>query len=211
MSSEPVNRPERVIAYIDGFNLYFGLRSKRWAKYYWLDICALCESLLIPGQTLAATKYFTSRISGPKDKQARQTKFLDAIQANGTLSVFYGKYQTNEQRCRTCGNVARIPQEKMTDVNIATEMLVDAFSGSMDTALLVSADSDLVGPVRAVRRLFAAKRVVACFPPGRSSKALKQAASAWITIGRDSLSASQMPKTVRLQSGYLIERPDEWE
>lgn len=25
----------RVIAYIDGFNLYFGLKSKGWKRYYW--------------------------------------------------------------------------------------------------------------------------------------------------------------------------------
>ena len=29
---------ERVIAYIDGFNLYFGLKSKGWKRYYWRDL-----------------------------------------------------------------------------------------------------------------------------------------------------------------------------
>ena len=28
---------ERVISYIDGFNLYFGLRSKGWRRFYWLS------------------------------------------------------------------------------------------------------------------------------------------------------------------------------
>ena len=32
---------ERVIAYVDGFNLYFGLKSKGWQRYYWLDVPAL--------------------------------------------------------------------------------------------------------------------------------------------------------------------------
>ena len=32
---------ERVNAYIDGFNLYFGLKSKGWRRYYWLDLRAL--------------------------------------------------------------------------------------------------------------------------------------------------------------------------
>ena len=39
----------------------------------------------------------------------------------------------------------------MTDVNIATAMLTDAYRDRFDTALLVSADSDLVPPVRAAR------------------------------------------------------------
>ena len=29
-----------VICDIDGFNLYHGLRSKGWKKYYWLDLWA---------------------------------------------------------------------------------------------------------------------------------------------------------------------------
>ena len=29
---------DRVIVYVDGFNLYYGLRSKGWKRFYWLDI-----------------------------------------------------------------------------------------------------------------------------------------------------------------------------
>jgi hypothetical protein len=35
---------ERVIAYVDGFNLYFGLKSKGWQRYFWLNIPALAGS-----------------------------------------------------------------------------------------------------------------------------------------------------------------------
>ena len=48
---------ERVIAYIDGFNLYYGISDKGWRRYLWLDLAALTRSLLVPGQQLAATKY----------------------------------------------------------------------------------------------------------------------------------------------------------
>lgn len=63
---------ERVIAYIDGFNFYFGLKSKGWQRYYWLNLQELARSLLLPSQRLASTKYFTARISAPPDKQRRQ-------------------------------------------------------------------------------------------------------------------------------------------
>ena len=39
----------RVISYIDGFNLYFGLKDKGWKRYYWLDLAALSGALLKPG------------------------------------------------------------------------------------------------------------------------------------------------------------------
>ena len=42
----------RVIVYIDGFNLFFGLRSKGWRKYYWLDFARLAQTLIKPAQQL---------------------------------------------------------------------------------------------------------------------------------------------------------------
>ena len=52
----------RVVAYVDGFNLYFGMKHGHFKRYYWLDVAALAQSLLKPGQELAATHYFTARI-----------------------------------------------------------------------------------------------------------------------------------------------------
>ena len=37
---------ERVIVYIDGFNLYFGIREKFGKKFLWLDLIKLSKSLL---------------------------------------------------------------------------------------------------------------------------------------------------------------------
>ncbi len=59
----------RVIAYIDGFNLYFGLKTQRWRRYYWIDLQLLARNLLKPDQELVFTKYFTSRVSLPPDEQ----------------------------------------------------------------------------------------------------------------------------------------------
>ncbi len=28
----------QVGAYIDGFNLYFGMKNRRWKRYYWLNV-----------------------------------------------------------------------------------------------------------------------------------------------------------------------------
>jgi len=59
---------QRVISYVDGFNLYYGLKSQRWQRYLWLDVQALSRKLLKPDQTLVRTKYFTARVSQPPDK-----------------------------------------------------------------------------------------------------------------------------------------------
>ena len=98
----------------------------------------------------------------------------------------------------------------MTDVQIATEMLTDAFEDRFDTALLLSADSDLVPPTLAVQRMFPAKRIVVAFPPARSSVELGRAASASFTIGRRKLALSRFPDEVKKPDGYVLRRPANW-
>lgn len=101
----------RIITYVDGFNLYFGLRSKGWKRYYWLDIGRLATNLLKPGQTLQKTKYFTSRIIVPPAKAKRQATYIEALETLDRFEIFYGKYQLNDRVCPKCGFVQRVPFE----------------------------------------------------------------------------------------------------
>ena len=154
---------ERVTVYIDGFNLYYGMRSKGWHRYYWLNVQLLAQHLLKPRQSLIGTKYFTSRVSStPRDpnKSDRQNAYLEALGTLADVDVFYGHYLEKTVTCFTCGAAWQLPEEKMTDVNIAVEMTVDAFQDRWDTALLVSGDSDLTAPIMNIRQSFPARRVV---------------------------------------------------
>ena len=95
---------ERIICYIDGFNLYFGLREKGWKKYYWLDLKRLTEKLLKPRQSLEMVKYFTSNISAGnessppwlqkkmKEKRKRQLTYLEALNTLDGMKIFFGHY-----------------------------------------------------------------------------------------------------------------------
>jgi uncharacterized LabA/DUF88 family protein len=98
----------------------------------------------------------------------------------------------------------------MTDVNIAVELMSDAFRDQFDAALLISADSDLVGPIQTVQRLFPQKRIVVAFPPARFSSALSQTAHAYLHIGRNVLSKSVFPDDIAKPDGYTLRRPAEW-
>ena len=200
----------RVITYIDGFNLYFGLKSQGWGRYLWLDVQALSRTLLKPDQKLVATKYFTSRVGSPPDKVKRQNTYIEAIQTLPETSIYFGKYQTNPHTCRRCGYVHDAPQEKMTDVNIAVELLADAFNDAFDEAILISADSDLIAPVAAVKRLFPKKRVIVACPPGRFSVNLTRAAHAYLKIGHGSIEKSQFPDEVLTSRDFILRRPGSW-
>lgn len=201
---------QRVIAYIDGFNLYFGLRSAGWKRYYWLNLQSMARNLLQPEQELVLTKYFTSRVSYPPDKERRQSTFIDALQTLDDFQIFYGHYQANPQHCHRCGNKVMVPNEKMTDVNIAVEMMSDAYQDLFDSALLISADSDLTAPIKAIKSLFPDKRVVVAFPPQRHSAQLQRLANAYLHIGRANLAKSVFPDEIQTADGYVLKRPLEW-
>ena len=201
---------ERLIAYIDGFNLYFGLRSKGWKRFYWLDLQKLVQNLLLPTQTLVEAKYFTAKVRLPPDKRKRQTTYLEALGTLTDFSIFYGHYLSEQVTCRRCGHSYTRYHEKMTDVNIATELLTDASQNRFDTALLISADGDLVGPVKKVKQLFPGKRIVVVFPPKRQSIQLKKIANACLHISRTILAKSMFPEQVKKADGFVLQRPRQW-
>jgi len=201
---------ERVIAYVDGYNLYYGLREKRWKRFYWLNLQAMATRLLKPGQRLVATKYFTTVVKQPEDKRKRQAVYLEALQTLPDLQIYYGHFLSDTVTCRQCGHTYETHHEKMTDVNISVELMTDAFQDQFDVALLVSADSDLIGPVQAVKRLFSQKRVVAVSPPARHSSALQQVVHGHLKVGRDVLAKCQFPAEVVKPDGYVLRRPAEW-
>jgi hypothetical protein len=209
----PAPTPQRVIAYFDGFNLFFGLKSKGWKQFYWLDVQAVARALLRPHQLLASVKYFTSRVSsahGDPAQARRQAIYLEALATLPATSLYFGHYLSKAVQCHACGAQWQKHDEKMTDVNIATELLVDAFQDRFDTALLVTADSDLAGPITRLRQLFPAKRVVVVFPPDRASKRLAQLASATLHLGRGVLAGAQLPDPVIKSDGFALQRPVNW-
>lgn len=156
---------ERIIAYVDGFNLYFGMREQKLNRFFWLDIPALSARILRPIQSLVLTKYFTSRISGPPEKVKRQGDYLDALAARPGIKIYYGQYEGEEYACESCGSSRTDHAERMTDVNIAVEITKDAFANRFDTALLITGDSDQTPTIRMVRELFPQKRVICFFLP----------------------------------------------
>lgn len=204
---------DRVITYIDGFNLYFGLKSKQWKRYYWLDVHALSQNLLKPGQQLDHVNYFTSRVSSsPRDphQDKRQATYIEALQTLPNTSVFFGHYLSKLVTCFKCGATWNTHEEKMTDVNIAITLAADAFQDKYDTAILISADSDLTGPIQQVRRLFPNKRIIVAFPPDRNSTRLRQEANAFFTIGRKTIQDSLLPDPVVKPDGFALQKPPQW-
>lgn len=122
--------------YIDAFNLYYG--SLKGTDCKWLDLSKMM-SLLLPNQNITEIRYFTAKISAkPYDPGAplRQQAYLSALETLGNVSIHYGRYQSNIVKM-PLANPARgqsrmveviKSEEKGSDVNLATHLLVDAFA-----------------------------------------------------------------------------------
>lgn len=204
-----LEKKERVIVYVDGFNLYFGIKEAGFTNSKWLDIKSLSMDLLLNTQELVDIKYFTSRVSNNPEKQKRQGTFIEALEGTG-VKIFYGHYKTSQLECRACGATWSTYNEKMTDVNIATQLIIDAYKDNYDMAMIVSGDSDLVPPIRIIHETFPKKRVFAAFPPKRLNRSITNVTKGYLVIGRKKLIDNQLPVEVKKKDGTLIKKPDEW-
>ncbi len=201
---------ERVITYIDGYNLYHGLLDAGLRSSRWLDLSHLGTSLLKSDQNLILTRYFTTRVKGRPEKARRQGAFIDALQARGAIEIDFGHFLSKQVKCRNCGSTWQKNEEKKTDVNIAVRLLDDAFDDRFDVAVVISGDSDLVPPIEAVRARFPEKRLLVAFPPKRHSSELRRVADAAFTISDRKIRASRLPPTVSASDGVTLTAPPGW-
>lgn len=203
-------KKERVITYIDGFNLYHGLIDSQLRTSRWLDLGALSKSLLRPSQQLVLTRYFTTRVRGNAAKTAHQSTFVDALSARGQIDIDFGHFLSKSMRCWHCGTTWQRNEEKKTDVNIAVRLLEDAFDDRFEVAIIVSGDSDLVPPIQSVQTRFPDKRLLVAFPPGRSSHELRKVAHAAFRIPKSKITAHRLPNPVVTPAGVALHAPAGW-
>jgi len=146
--------------YVDAFNLYYG--CLKGTSYRWLDLGALCRRLL-PKDRINRIRYFTATVSARPDNPdapQRQQVYLRALETIPGLSIHYGHYLSHVTRmplARPRPGGARTvevvkTEEKGSDVNLATFLLVDAFTRDCNVAVVISNDSDLKLPIEVVQR-----------------------------------------------------------
>jgi len=203
---------ERVSAYIDGFNVYYGINTAGLRQYLWLDYRRLVTSLLRTGQELTVLKYFTSKVTEPADSAKRQDTYLNALRARGGIEIVEGEIERRRITCPSCGCGYKGRQEKMSDVNLAVAMVMDAVHDRYDQALLMSADSDLTAVVVQVRGLGKAVKLVD--PVKRHGEKLATLVDHRIHLTPRHLRDNQLPDPVRRErkpGRYRdYRRPAEW-
>lgn len=206
----------RANVYVDGFNLYYG--ALKGTPYKWLDIAALC-GLLLKGDTVNRIRYFTARVQAePRDpdKPTRQGLYLRALRTTPNLTIHYGHYLSHPVRMALTdpvrGQLRTVEvmktEEKGSDVNIATFLLLDAFDADYELAVVISNDSDLLLPIQTVRRRFGLN-IGVLNPQQKPSVVLQREADFFRPIRQGPLSGSQFPATLTDARGTFT-KPTGW-
>jgi hypothetical protein len=99
-------------------------------------------------------------------------------------------------------------EEKGSDVNLASHLLLDAFRKDASAAFVVSNDSDLLEPIRIVRQQFGLEVGLAC-PHQRPSLVLVPEVDFLRTIREGVLRASQFP-TILSDAKGTFSKPPAW-
>nr|MDT0664731.1 hypothetical protein [Micromonospora sp. DSM 115978] len=123
--------------YVDGFNLFYG--ALKGTPYKWLDLEEFCARLL-PKDEIHRIRYFTARVvARPHDPRQpdRQAAYLRAIATLPKVSVHEGEFYVTYPRMRVHRTDSRPDdpaeyvtvvktEEKGSDVNLATHLVLDA-------------------------------------------------------------------------------------
>lgn len=212
----------RAHVYIDGFNLYY--QRLRGTPYKWLNVEELAKKLF-PSLDVALVKYFTARVKpsvfDPGVEQ-RQDVYLTALRTCGRTEVIEGSYQSHPKRLPRAKDFFAgqmkpveviVSEEKGSDVNLASHLLLDACQGKFDVAAVITNDSDLTTPVKMVTGELG-KQVVLVSPlkpksKRRPNRSLVDAATSQKTIRNGVLRSSLLPDPVP-HPRLRIVKPPRW-
>ena len=145
--------------YIDGFNLYN--RAVKDTSYRWLDLLKVCQTLL-PNHHINRIRYFTSLIQSRPDNPnswQRQLIYIRALRTIPQLEIHFGQFRNRRISRPLVNPLIGVPrvvevwntEEKGTDVNLSTHLLMDGVDRDYEQAVVISNDADLALPIRMVR------------------------------------------------------------
>lgn len=200
----------RASVFVDGFNLYFGLRQWSGREHLWLDLQAMAEDLLKPRQVLVSVVYFTAMVRNDPDGLKRQDLYHQALTSHcPKVRIERGHFQAASRRCASCGARTATYEEKQSDVSLGVELVEGAANRTFDLAIVVSGDADFVPAFRAARRVNSEIRIISVFPPNRVSDALRREADGYFALGKSRIRRNQLPEHVAGPYGPIL-KPAEW-
>jgi hypothetical protein len=214
----------RINVYVDGFNLYHrALRDARapdGTTYKWLDLEKLVAQVLSnPSYAINRIRYFTARVrSLPNDPQAplRQQMYLRALGTLPSVTLHFGFFQKSQKKMQlvrplpdgtTMVKVHKL-EEKGSDVNLATYLLLDAFQNEYDGAA-VSPAIRISPTIRITPMRWETSRGVGSMRRRAHIRGARQGATFYKPIRLGAISASLFPDSLTDAKG-TFRKPATW-
>lgn len=214
--------------YIDGFNLFHGLfKHQRYScspRDKWLDVRSLAERLISEKSRQHQVHFFTANLYRSQrnpDQNLRQDVYLRALASIPSVFIHRGKHipvkrtgfpsrPTAKQLQLGSNDLIRIEtfEEKGSDVNLAVQLLDDAWSKSIDCAVIISNDSDFISALNSARRHI---RVEVVSPQETLSKQLRKSCDAWSILDTTILPECRISNPRVLADGTKLMMPRTWD
>lgn len=181
---------ERIVAFVDGFNLYHAIDGINADHLKWVDLWKLCNQFVKRrSQKLQAVYYFSAYADWLPAAKRRHQEYVNALVAIGVDPIM-AKFKDKTRKCPSCKHVWTGHEEKETDVNIALALIDGAYQEEFDRAFIVSRDSDLAPPLRMIRARFPKIGLTLLAPPNRGHS-------------NEMLAVSPAPEKARIKKQHL--------
>jgi uncharacterized LabA/DUF88 family protein len=135
----------KTIVFMDNSNIFHGQRNAGWR----IDAKKLLDYMRRGGEIWQT--FFFASVSEPP--QFKQTNFYKFIKNEMRFEVELFSLGSKTYQCKNCGQQWRARVEKGVDVALATRLLTLANARAFETAILIGADRDFLGTVKAVKDL----------------------------------------------------------
>ena len=139
---------ERVIVFIDGNNLYHGLKERGWRP--WIEMGSLAERLVGKNRELVRTYYYNAGPPGGASHQQAGRYYID--QVKGTPNIVFRKSRLQRVTRVDENGTYDTFEEKGADTALVADMVECAMLDQCDVVVLVSSDGDFAPAVEMVQR-----------------------------------------------------------
>jgi hypothetical protein len=232
----------RTIVYVDGFNLYYAIRNtpSRWLNLVALSDLLLPNDDIL--QVKYFTAPVKSQPDDPNARQRQEIYLRALRTMEPKLSIYQGRFLRNKNRLpltwkpenrwqrwalsravrderireKPIGMTPTLKvwktEEKGSDVNLASHLLIDGFQDGYDLAVVVSNDGDLEFPIRYVREEIGKPVAILDGHPHRNhnlAPTTMPPGSFYKRIRKGPLAACQFPVEMTDGAG-TFHRPPEW-
>ena len=136
----------RVMVFIDGNNLYHGVKARDWGS--WIDIGKLAKKV-VGQRDLVHIFYYNAPPPGGKTYTEKANAYLAFVQKTPNLTMRKSRLQGITKADEYASYQSYV--EKGADTALSSDLVLQAAKNTFDTAIIISSDGDYEPAVRTIR------------------------------------------------------------